>query len=202
MLNTRLWKWTDAGETFSQIPVPHGDNHDLWIDPDDPMRMVEGNDGGAIVSFNGGESWSDIMNQPTAQLYHVAVDNNVPYRLYTSQQDNTSITVPSRSDHGVNTLEDWYTVGGGENGPVVRRYGAEGVRVVQRRGRGAAAEQQASRRADPRPGREEWGPGGGDPRPVLLDSGQRGAAASARRRDIGRPSAPFPAPSHRPLPRS
>ncbi|MBI3983336.1 MAG: glycosyl hydrolase, partial [Gemmatimonadetes bacterium] len=121
VLNTGLWKSTDGGRTFSRIEVPHGDNHDLWIDPANPLRMVEANDGGAIVTFNGGESWSGIMNQPTAQLYHVAVDNGEPYRLYASQQDNTTITVPSRSDFGVNSLEDWYTVGGGENGYVAPR---------------------------------------------------------------------------------
>ncbi|MGD8320265.1 MAG: glycosyl hydrolase [Gemmatimonadota bacterium] len=116
VLNVRFWKSTDGGETFTQMDVPHGDNHDLWIDPDDPARMVEGNDGGAVVSFNGGASWSSLMNQPTAQLYHVAVDNGFPYRLYASQQDNTTISVPSRSDFGANMLEDWYTVGGGEDG--------------------------------------------------------------------------------------
>ncbi len=121
VLNVRLWKSTDGGETFAQIATPHGDNHDLWIDPRDPHRMVEANDGGATVSFDGGRSWSDIMNQPTAQLYHVAVDNSVPYRLYASQQDNTTISVPSRSDYGRITLEDWYTVGGGEDGYVAPR---------------------------------------------------------------------------------
>ena len=80
--------------------------------------MVEGNDGGATVTFNGGKSWSTILNQPTAQLYHVAADNQVPYRLYASQQDNTTISVPSRSDHGRITIEEWETVGGGEDGYV------------------------------------------------------------------------------------
>ncbi|MBI3981530.1 MAG: glycosyl hydrolase, partial [Gemmatimonadetes bacterium] len=72
-------------------------------------------------TFNGGESWSGIMNQPTAQLYHVAADNSVPYRLYAAQQDNTTISVPSRSDYGIITLENWYTVGGGEDGYVAPR---------------------------------------------------------------------------------
>lgn len=121
VLNVRFWKSTDGGVTFSQIAVPHPDNHDLWIDPEDPDRMIGANDGGAAVSLNGGGSWSDIMNQPTAQLYHVAVDNGFPYRLYASQQDNTSITVPSRSDFGRNTLEDWHTVGGGEDGYIAPR---------------------------------------------------------------------------------
>jgi photosystem II stability/assembly factor-like uncharacterized protein len=121
VLNVRFWKSTDGGETFEQIQVPHGDNHDLWIDPDNPMRMAEANDGGATISFNGGRSWSDLMNQPTSQLYHVAVDNGFPYRLYASQQDNTTISVPSRSDFGSITIEDWYTVGGGEDGYVAPR---------------------------------------------------------------------------------
>jgi len=121
VLNVRFWKSTDGGRTFEQVQVPHGDNHDLWIDPDNPMRMAEANDGGATISFNGGRSWSDLMNQPTAQLYHVAVDNGFPYRLYASQQDNTTISVPSRSDFGSITLEDWYTVGGGEDGYVAPR---------------------------------------------------------------------------------
>jgi photosystem II stability/assembly factor-like uncharacterized protein len=111
-----MWKSTDGGKTYTEMKPPHGDNHDLWIDPEDPNRMVQGNDGGATVSFNGGESWSTILNQPTAQLYHVAADNQVPYRVYASQQDNTSISLPSRSDYGKITIEDWYTVGGGEDG--------------------------------------------------------------------------------------
>jgi photosystem II stability/assembly factor-like uncharacterized protein len=116
VLNVDMWKSTDGGKTYVEMNPPHGDNHDLWIDPQDPDRMVEGNDGGATVSFNGGQSWSTILNQPTAQLYHVAADNQVPYRVYASQQDNTSISLPSRSDYGKITLEDWYTVGGGEDG--------------------------------------------------------------------------------------
>jgi photosystem II stability/assembly factor-like uncharacterized protein len=116
VLNVNAWKSTDGGRTFAEVDVPHGDNHDLWIDPRNPMRMVNGNDGGATVSFNGGRSWSTLLNQPTAQLYHVAVDNQVPYRLYGAQQDNTTISLPSRSDKGLITIEDWETVGGGEDG--------------------------------------------------------------------------------------
>jgi len=117
-LNVDLWKSTDGGTTFSEVTAPHGDFHGLWIDPKDPMRMVNGNDGGATVTFNGGRSWSTILNQPTAQLYHVAVDNATPYRVYAAQQDNTTISVPSRSDHGRITIEEWETVGGGEDGYV------------------------------------------------------------------------------------
>ncbi len=121
VLNVRFWKSTDGGSTYEQIRVPHGDNHDLWIDPKNPDRMVEANDGGATVSFNGGRSWTTLLNQPTAQLYHVAVDHQVPYRVYGSQQDNTSISLPSRSDYGRITLEEWYSVGGGEDGYIAPR---------------------------------------------------------------------------------
>jgi photosystem II stability/assembly factor-like uncharacterized protein len=117
-LNVDLWKSTDGGTKFQEVSVPHGDNHAMWIDPQDPLRIVEGNDGGATVTFNGGKSWSTILNQPTAQLYHVAADNQVPYRVYAAQQDNTTISVPSRSDHGRITIEEWETVGGGEDGYV------------------------------------------------------------------------------------
>ena len=118
MLNVDFWKSTDGGTKFEQVQVPHGDNHDLWIDPADPMRMVEGNDGGATVTFNGGKSWSTVLNQPTAQFYHVAADNQFPYRIYGAQQDNTTMSIPSRSDYGRITIEEWETVGGGEDGYV------------------------------------------------------------------------------------
>jgi photosystem II stability/assembly factor-like uncharacterized protein len=114
--NYRLWKSIDAGRTFLQVPTPHGDDHALWIDPRDPRRMIEGNDGGACVSFNGGASWSSIYNQPTAQLYHVTTDDRFPYRVYASQQDNTAVSVPSRSAIGAITERDWVKPGGGESG--------------------------------------------------------------------------------------
>ncbi len=116
VLNVFLWKSTDGGETFSRVFTPHPDHHDLWIDPENPSRMINGSDGGGSVSLDGGLSWSSLLNQSTAQLYHVVADNGTPYRLYASQQDNTSISVPSRSDLGRISIEDWYTVGGGEDG--------------------------------------------------------------------------------------
>ena len=94
-----VWKSTDGGRTFSAVPTPHGDNHDLWIDPRNPQRMIEGNDGGACVSFNGGATWSSIYNQPTAQFYHVTTDDQVPYRVYGSQQDNTAISAAQPLRH-------------------------------------------------------------------------------------------------------
>ena len=78
VLNLRMHVSHDAGRSFAEIPTPHGDNHDLWIDPADPERMVEGNDGGACVSLNGGATWSTIYNQPTAQFYHVTTDTRFP----------------------------------------------------------------------------------------------------------------------------
>ncbi|HUA84659.1 MAG TPA: hypothetical protein VMB85_12415 [Bryobacteraceae bacterium] len=116
VLNVQSWKSTDGGEKYVPFRPPHGDSHDLWIDPQDPNRMIEGNDGGATVSFNGGTSWSSILNQPTAQIYHIAVDHQFPYHIYGAQQDNTTIGLPSRSDYGRITIEDWETVGGGEDG--------------------------------------------------------------------------------------
>jgi len=114
--NLALWKSTDGGKGFTEIQTPHGDNHDLWIDPADPMRMVEGNDGGACVSCNGGETWTSIYNQPTAQIYRLDTDNQYPYRVYGTQQDNSSISVPSAAVWGAITLADCTYPGTGESG--------------------------------------------------------------------------------------
>jgi photosystem II stability/assembly factor-like uncharacterized protein len=114
--NYSLWKSIDGGASFNRIPTPHGDDHALWIDPRNSRRMIEGNDGGACVSYNGGRSWSSIYNQPTAQLYHVTTDNQVPYRIYGSQQDNSAISIPSRTVDGAIHERDWYAPGGGESG--------------------------------------------------------------------------------------
>ncbi len=116
VLNLQMWKSTDGGATFAQLETPHGDNHDLWIDPADPTRMVQGNDGGANVSLNAGQTWSTVMNQQTAQFYHVTTDTQFPYRVYGAQQDNSSISVPSRSDSGVIAASDWETAAAGESG--------------------------------------------------------------------------------------
>ncbi len=119
ILNVKGWQSTDGGHSFTELTTPHGDNHDLWIDPRNPARMVEGNDGGGCVSFNGGESWSTIYNQPTAQFYHLAVDNQFPYRVYGTQQDNSAISVPSRSYKGAIIWQDCYAVGSSESGHIV-----------------------------------------------------------------------------------
>ena len=114
--NLQMWKSTDGGVSFSEVTTPHGDNHDLWIDQRNPQRMIEGNDGGACVSFNGGQTWSSIYNQPTAQFYRLDVDDQVPYRVYGTQQDNTAISVPSASEWGAITLGDCTYPGTGESG--------------------------------------------------------------------------------------
>ena len=118
VLNYQTWKSIDGGKNFDQVTTPHGDNHDLWIDPKNPHRMIEGNDGGACVSLNGGETWSTIYNQLTAQFYHVATDNEFPYRVYGTQQDNSAISVPSRTHKGAIPWGDCYTVGNSESGHI------------------------------------------------------------------------------------
>jgi photosystem II stability/assembly factor-like uncharacterized protein len=116
VLNIGMWKSTDGGKTYRPVRTPHGYNHDLWIDPADPQRLIEGNDGGATVSFTGATSWSSILNQPTAQMYHVVTDNQFPYRLYAAQQDNSSISLPSRSDFGAITPQEWFSPANSESG--------------------------------------------------------------------------------------
>lgn len=116
VLNLQMWKSTDGGIGFTEILTPHGDNHDLWIDPNNPARMAQGNDGGACISFNGGITWSSIYNQPTAQFYRIDTDDRYPYRVFATQQDNTSIAVPSASYWGAITLGDCSYPGTGESG--------------------------------------------------------------------------------------
>ena len=117
--NLQMWKSTDAGAHFTPVPTPHGDNHDLWIDPRDNRRMIQGNDGGANVSFNAGVSWSSIYNQLTAQLYTVDTDGRAPhYLVYGTQQDNSSIGVPSSTNDGAITWADCRVAGTGESGYV------------------------------------------------------------------------------------
>jgi photosystem II stability/assembly factor-like uncharacterized protein len=129
VMDYSLWKSVDAGKTFGEVATPHGDNHDLWIDPRDSRRMIEGNDGGACVSFNGGQSWSSIYNQPTAQFYHVCADDQRPYRIYGSQQDNWAMSVPSQSHRGAITAIDWVQPGGGESGYIAVKPGDPNIVV-------------------------------------------------------------------------
>ena len=120
-LNQPFWKSIDGGRTFGSVELPHYDNHDLWIDPNDSGRMINGNDGGACVTFNGGESWSSIYNQPTGEFYHLTTDGEFPYRVYATQQDNSSISVPSRSSRGAIRWSDCYSVGSSESGHIAVR---------------------------------------------------------------------------------
>ncbi len=114
--NLSFWKSTDGGHNWTEITTPHGDNHDVWIFPTNNQVMVQGNDGGACVSLNGGASWSSIYNQPTAQFYHLDVDTQEPYRVYGTQQDNSSLSVPSRSPYSSILWDDCYLAGSGESG--------------------------------------------------------------------------------------
>lgn len=118
-LNTGLYRSVDGGKTYTNIPVPHGDVHDLWINPHHPEIMVVANDGGAQVTLNAGKTWSSYLNQPTAELYGVVVDNAFPYRLYGAQQDNSTISVPSwTSNQTIHPKQHWMSVGGCETGPI------------------------------------------------------------------------------------
>ena len=116
-VNVGFFKSIDGGKTFSvTLHPPHGDNHEMWIAPSDPNRMIEGNDGGANISLNGGKTWSSIMNQPTAQFYRVALDDQFPYWIYGAQQDNTTVKIVSRTSSSGIGEANWYPVGGGESG--------------------------------------------------------------------------------------
>jgi photosystem II stability/assembly factor-like uncharacterized protein len=116
VLNTSMWKSVDGGRRFSMVRAPHGDRHALWIAPNDPDRMIESDDGGATISTNGGKTWSTEENQPTAQFYRVALDEDYPYHVYGAQQDNSTVRISSRSDGRGIGERDWYPVGGGESG--------------------------------------------------------------------------------------
>ena len=114
--NVQLHRSTDGGKTFANVPVLHGDTHDLWIDPDDSKRMILGDDGGGTISYNAGRTWSTQNNQPTAQFYRVATDNRFPYWVYGSQQDNSNVAIPSGVPGVAIDFTDWHSVGGGESG--------------------------------------------------------------------------------------
>jgi len=116
--NVSLYRSLDGGKTFVAIKgAPGGDDyHSLWIDPDNSKRMISGVDQGVIVTVDGGISWSSWYNQPTAQFYHVAVDNQFPYWVYGAQQDSGTAAVVSRSDYGQITFRDWHPIGAGESG--------------------------------------------------------------------------------------
>ncbi|WP_250433740.1 VPS10 domain-containing protein [Hanstruepera flava] len=115
VLNVRYHKSTDGGKSFDTYNAPHGDHHDLWIAPENPNRMIIGDDGGAQVTYDGGETWSTYHNQPTSQFYRVTTDNHFPYRIYAAQQDNSTIRIPHRTDGWSITEDDWESTAGGES---------------------------------------------------------------------------------------
>ena len=127
--NEGFYKSVDGGRTFERKPTPHGDNHGMWINPENPDIIVQSNDGGANVSLNGGETWSTQLNQPTAELYQANVDDRFPYWVYAGQQDNTTIAVPSlppTASAPDASLTWWRQIGGCETGPAVPKPGTEG----------------------------------------------------------------------------
>jgi len=115
VLNVRYHKSTDGGKTYDTYNAPHGDHHDLWIAPEDPNRMIIGDDGGAQVTYDGGETWSTYYNQPTSQFYRVTTDNAFPYRIYAAQQDNSTIRIAHRNEGWSIDEDDWEPTAGGES---------------------------------------------------------------------------------------
>ncbi len=114
-LNTRLYRSVNGGEDWEQVDAPHGDHHDMWFNPENGDNIINANDGGANVTFDGGETWSSIYNQPTAQFYRLITDNQDPYRLYAGQQDNSTVSIASYAWDGGIGVDDYYAVGGGES---------------------------------------------------------------------------------------
>ena len=112
-----FFKSVDGGKTFTTLRTPHGDNHDIWINPKNSEIMIQSNDGGANVSTDGGRTWSTQMNQPTAEIYGIWVDNQFPYKIYGAQQDNTTLIISSQAEPY--TLADWRTGPGCETGPIM-----------------------------------------------------------------------------------
>ena len=118
--NVNFHRSKDGGKTFEEIESNHGDHHDLWIAPEDPLRMILADDGGAAVSLDGGATWSTLDNQPTAQFYRVSLDNAFPFRLLAGQQDNSALRIRHRSFAGRGIGEqDWEPTAGGESGTIV-----------------------------------------------------------------------------------
>ncbi len=120
--NLAFYKSTDGGRSFRSMQTPHGDNQGMWINPDNPEIFIQSNDGGANVTLNGGRTWSTIYNQPTAEIYQVAVDNQFPYFVYGAQQDNTTLIVPSLSptmERMDDPVQLWKTGPGCETGPIM-----------------------------------------------------------------------------------
>jgi photosystem II stability/assembly factor-like uncharacterized protein len=115
VMNAPILKSIDAGKSFSPLPDPHGDNHDLWINPDTPTNLIKADDGGAAISFTGGTTWSSLSTQATAQFYRVNTDDRFPYWVYAGQQDNSTVAIPSATDGGAIPTATMLDVGGGES---------------------------------------------------------------------------------------
>ncbi|MBQ4915122.1 hypothetical protein J8L85_11780 [Maribacter sp. MMG018] len=124
-----LLKSVDGGKTWKRMSVPHGDNHDIWLNPDNPDLLIQCNDGGANVSHNGGKTWSTQFNQPTAEIYQVAVDDQYPYWVYGAQQDNTTIAIPSSSPSATSPqgTQVMIATGGCETGPTIPKPGNHNI---------------------------------------------------------------------------
>jgi photosystem II stability/assembly factor-like uncharacterized protein len=116
VLNTGAFRSVDGGKTFNLLPARHGDHHGLWIDPTNPQRLGNASDGGASVSVDGGANWTTVDNQPTAQFYHVSVDNAYPYHIYGAQQDNSNLGIANAGSDGTIGRQDWFMAGDGECG--------------------------------------------------------------------------------------
>ena len=115
VMNVSYHKSTDGGRTFQSANAPHGDHHDLWIAPEDNQRMIIADDGGAQISFDGGENWSTYHNQPTAQFYRVTTDKHFPYRIYGAQQDNSTVRILHRSEGYAIGEREWEETAGSES---------------------------------------------------------------------------------------
>jgi photosystem II stability/assembly factor-like uncharacterized protein len=127
VMNLGVMRSIDGGKSFQRVRVPHGDTHIMWIDPHDQNRMINGNDGGAQISMDHGVTWSSVYTQPTAQFYHVLTDDQFPYRVYGSQQDNSSVSIASMSDNGAIGIRDFWPVGGGESGYIAVKAGEPNI---------------------------------------------------------------------------
>jgi photosystem II stability/assembly factor-like uncharacterized protein len=133
----RFWKSQDAGKTWQTRSTPHGDNHDMWINPQNPDIFIQSNDGGANVTLDGGRTWSTQLNQPTAELYQVDIDDQFPYWVYAGQQDNSTIAVPSLppSPSPAGPMGYWISIGGCETGPAVPKPGNHYIVYANCKGR-------------------------------------------------------------------
>jgi photosystem II stability/assembly factor-like uncharacterized protein len=133
----RFWKSQDAGKTWQGRMTPHGDNHDMWINPENPDIFIQSNDGGANVTLDGGRTWSTQFNQPTAELYQVDIDDQFPYWVYAGQQDNSTIAVPSLppSASPAGPMGYWISIGGCETGPAVPKPGNHNIVYANCKGR-------------------------------------------------------------------